>query len=245
MSSDIPAPEQGPKYRQLANLMLSEIESGQWKPGDRLPSEAALAERWPASLGTVQKALNHLADSGVVVRQHGRGTFVAGAETPAQDLRYFRFLDEGGNRHLPVFSHVLAIGWVDEQGPWAGFLETAPQYLRLQRRLSVNGEFDLFSEMFLAGDPFAPLADLEPTDLDGILIRDYLSQHFSAPTLRVQQSVRCGLIPPRVAPYLGLARDAMGLIWHILSFGYRDKPLIFQRAYVPPSDRPVQFLERL
>src|SRR5438874_848951 len=74
-----------PKYQRLANALLDGISRGVWRPGDRLPAEEELTELTPYSLGTVQRALRDLADQGLVVRQHGLGSFVAEKPRQLQD----------------------------------------------------------------------------------------------------------------------------------------------------------------
>jgi GntR family transcriptional regulator len=66
-----------PLYYQLQELLKEQIESGAWKPGDRLPSEPALARRYGISGVVVRQALAILQDDGQIVRIQGRGTFVA------------------------------------------------------------------------------------------------------------------------------------------------------------------------
>ena len=66
-----------PLYYQLQELLKEQIESGAWKPGDRLPSEPALARRYGISRVVVRQALAILQDDGQIVRVQGRGTFVA------------------------------------------------------------------------------------------------------------------------------------------------------------------------
>ena len=62
------------KLDMISDAILSDIERGVLREGDRLPSEERLAEHHGVSVGTVQKALARLANSGIVSRQHGRGT---------------------------------------------------------------------------------------------------------------------------------------------------------------------------
>lgn len=233
----------GPKYGQVANRILRQIEGGVWKPGDQLPSEADLAKSMEVSLGTVQKALQLLVEDRVVVRQHGRGTFVGTSRTPEEALRHFRFLSEGGDRLLPVFSTVLGIAETTEPGPWSHFLKDEPSFVTLRRRLSVGGEFDVYSEFYLPGSRVRPLLDIPPDELDGVLLRDFLAERFNLPTLRMEQRMQCGLIPPRVCNLINLPRGSFGLIWHLLGYSYRDAPAIFQRAYVPPTDRALQIVD--
>lgn len=66
-----------PLYKQLEEMLLSEIESGALKPGVRIPTENELSEQYHVSRVTVRKALSALADAGYLERKSGKGTFVA------------------------------------------------------------------------------------------------------------------------------------------------------------------------
>ncbi|RSM84354.1 GntR family transcriptional regulator [Kibdelosporangium aridum] len=65
-----------PAYRQIADDLRSQIESGQLAPGSPLPSERDLVETYDASRPTIREAVKLLRNSGLVVAQHGRGVFV-------------------------------------------------------------------------------------------------------------------------------------------------------------------------
>jgi GntR family transcriptional regulator len=73
-----------PLYYQLQELLKEQIESGGWRPGDRLPSEAELARRYSVSRVVVRQALAILKDDGQIVRTQGRGTFVADPKLEAR-----------------------------------------------------------------------------------------------------------------------------------------------------------------
>lgn len=70
-----------PLYRQLAELLRSQIRSGKYQPGDRLPSEATLQQEHGLARDTVRAALDLLREEGLVVTFPGRGTFVPPDET--------------------------------------------------------------------------------------------------------------------------------------------------------------------
>ena len=57
------------------------IAAGRWRPGDRLPTERALAERFGLARNTLRRRLDDLAAEGVIERVVGSGTYVA--EPPA------------------------------------------------------------------------------------------------------------------------------------------------------------------
>src|SRR6266849_4907503 len=70
-----------PRHRAIYEELLSEIQSGVYKPGERLPSEAVLCERFQASRITVAKAFQSLQRENLVTRRPGSGTYV---EKPRQ-----------------------------------------------------------------------------------------------------------------------------------------------------------------
>ena len=66
-----------PLYRQVADNLLSRIQAGEWQENDKLPSEFMLIQEFNVSRITIRAALSELVDNGVLIRSHGRGTFVA------------------------------------------------------------------------------------------------------------------------------------------------------------------------
>jgi len=66
-----------PLYYQLQEILKERIESGEWKPGDLLPSEPELTRRFAVSRVVVRQALAILEDDHQIVRIRGRGTYVA------------------------------------------------------------------------------------------------------------------------------------------------------------------------
>ena len=70
-------PAFSPLYQQIKGLILQSLQSGEWKPGEAIPSEMDLAARYRVSQGTVRKAIDELTGENLVVRRQGKGTFVA------------------------------------------------------------------------------------------------------------------------------------------------------------------------
>jgi GntR family transcriptional regulator, phosphonate transport system regulatory protein len=64
-------------FTAIAEALRTEIAAGQYRPGDRLPSEAGLADRFGVNRHTVRRALSELADAGLVHARRGAGVFVA------------------------------------------------------------------------------------------------------------------------------------------------------------------------
>lgn len=85
-----PSPSFQPLYLQLKAVLVRQLEVGDWRPGDAIPSELDLAARFGLSQGTVRKAIDALAADNLVVRRQGKGTFVATHTEEKTSL--FRFL---------------------------------------------------------------------------------------------------------------------------------------------------------
>jgi DNA-binding FadR family transcriptional regulator len=80
------APKQTSTDRLLSSLQEA-IDSGRWKPGERIPTERALSDRYGMARNTIRRALRQLEDAGRIVRHVGRGTFVEqGKPIPSDDL---------------------------------------------------------------------------------------------------------------------------------------------------------------
>jgi len=76
-----PAVQQS-KHRRVFDHLLASIQSGELKPGDRLPSEAELGKLFDASRITVAKAVHDLQRMGLVTRRPGAGTHVLAEDRP-------------------------------------------------------------------------------------------------------------------------------------------------------------------
>jgi DNA-binding GntR family transcriptional regulator len=67
-----------PVYRQLARILREQIQAGELRAGEALPSEAALSQRFGVGRDAVRDALAMLRGEGLVITTRGIGTFVRG-----------------------------------------------------------------------------------------------------------------------------------------------------------------------
>ncbi|NUW33860.1 GntR family transcriptional regulator [Nonomuraea sp. SMC257] len=74
-----------PKYAQVMRAIQERIESGEYAPGDMLPSETQLVRELGVGRTTVVRALQTLAMQGWIEREHGRGSFVKGRPESGAD----------------------------------------------------------------------------------------------------------------------------------------------------------------
>src|SRR5258708_35783351 len=78
--SERPTERPKPKHREVFDQILSDITSGRFRPGDRMPTEAELAKTFSASRTTIARALRDLKGRGLLLRQRGGGTHIAQGE---------------------------------------------------------------------------------------------------------------------------------------------------------------------
>ncbi|MEY4844245.1 MAG: hypothetical protein RL312_526, partial [Pseudomonadota bacterium] len=64
-------------WRQIALALEADIAGGKRQPGERLPTEAVLTERFAVNRHTVRRALEELEARGIIRVEQGRGAFVA------------------------------------------------------------------------------------------------------------------------------------------------------------------------
>ena len=74
-----------PLYDQMVEMLRDKIYN-ELQPGDALPSERELTQRYGVSRTTVRLAFNELERMGLIVRKHGKGTFVAERKNEITDL---------------------------------------------------------------------------------------------------------------------------------------------------------------
>lgn len=83
-----------PAYRSLAQALIAAVETGELKPGDRLPTHRELAFKLGLSVQTVSRAYDSLIRTGIISGEVGRGSFVRSGQTDGTAMPYHR-LDRG------------------------------------------------------------------------------------------------------------------------------------------------------
>src|SRR3989442_12326795 len=80
-----------PRYYQLKEILRERTRSGEWKPGDLIPSERELSEQYGISRMTARQAITDLVNEGVFYREQGKGTFVSQRKITQQLLQLTGF----------------------------------------------------------------------------------------------------------------------------------------------------------
>ncbi|MBP6018699.1 MAG: GntR family transcriptional regulator [Burkholderiaceae bacterium] len=235
-----------PKYRLVLNAIMEGITSGLWKAGDKLPTEDELVQLTPFSLGTVQRALRILVDQGVVIRQHGLGTFVAGRQLQVQDPWHCRFIADDGVSFLPVYSTILSRDYVPDKGELTRYFDPADGPLALiERIININDEFNVFTRFYIHKNMFPLLWDTPLEKLKGLNFKRQITKELNMPITRVDHSIRMVGFDEDVARHTSVQPGSMGMCLTVAAYMGLDKCIYFQRFFIPPTERTLSIPSQL
>ena len=69
--------KKAPLYQQLYDAILNKVRSGEYQVGEKIPSEEQLMTIYGVSRVTVRNAIKQLVDENILIKRHGKGTFVS------------------------------------------------------------------------------------------------------------------------------------------------------------------------
>ena len=101
-----------PLYYQLKEIIKEEIEEGKLKPGDPIPSERELSEKYGISRPTVRQALKELVYEGWLTREKGKGTFVSKPKIDYGFIQHFTtfyddMIEKGYSLHTIILNREI------------------------------------------------------------------------------------------------------------------------------------------
>lgn len=96
-----------PFYVKIREALRAEIERGDLKRGQKLPSEEELANQYGVSRMTVRQGIADLIDEGLVYRRHGVGTFVAFPHVERDHSRLTNFFETASKEGIGVQARLL------------------------------------------------------------------------------------------------------------------------------------------
>jgi GntR family transcriptional regulator len=203
-----------PLYYQLQELLKEQIESGVWAPGDRLPSEPALASRLGVSRVVVRQALAILEDDRQIVRIRGRGTFVAQPKLEQRAGGLSRLL--ATPRGADITIQILDKRDADVEQSIRELLDAGGEpVLRVTTLISVRGVALAIGYSFFRSAEVGWLEEAgqigRPLDPDLVLSAHGIELARSAVSIETSQCGRFEAthfgVPPRSAVFLVLGRE--------------------------------------
>jgi GntR family transcriptional regulator len=218
-----------PLYFQLREAILKDIERQGLKPGDRIPTEAALQRSYGVSRSTIRQALADLAAEGLIRTAHGVGTFVA----------------EPKIRHVPLLTSftelVSSQGFEPSHRVLLSMLVGAPPEVAKDLGLEPGAVCRFLRRLMLAdGKPVGLAETWLPHDVVGAhdelfeqdrLDRGSLYEVLQAPPVGLALHRAVEAISPGVADYKGAG---------LLGCAEGSPVLLINRVTFTPEDRAVE-----
>ncbi len=222
-----------PPYAQLARAIRERVGRGDYRPGDRLPSEAELCAAFSVSPMTVRRAIGELVREDVVVTEHGRGTFVKPPQLAAATFD----LDEL-TRYLAspdVEARILEARIVSAGPRVAEKLAVAEDDRVISiKRLLLRGEEPVFYHSeYLVFDPARPLVEAE---LATTALQDLFSGASGADLKYGRLTLHASAFTESEAAQLGEQPGTLAWILEHLFYDFDDRPESWGR-FVGRADR--------
>jgi GntR family transcriptional regulator len=164
-----------PLYKQVRDMLVRRLAEGTWQPGQVIPSEFQLAEELGVSQGTIRKALDSMTTERLLVRQQGRGTFVAEHSDEHILFHFFRLIPDRGAPAFPTSRFISVkegIAGPDERKNLG--LDKKAKVIRIRRLRFLSDGPAILEGIAVSGTKFSGLARRElPNNLYALYSSEY------------------------------------------------------------------------
>jgi GntR family transcriptional regulator len=218
-----------PRYHQLKEILRERIRVGEWKPGDLIPSERELSERYNISRMTARQAITDLVNEGVFYREQGKGTFVTRNKITQQLLRLTGFTEDISARGQQPSTRLLSAAMVPAEEATIERLRLTPGQLVffLQRLRLADGEPLAIERSHIAFKGCERLAD---EDLEHNSLYRLLETQFGLPLMEADQELEAGLANNEDAGLLNVAPGSPVLYTRRVTYTDRNQPIEYAQA---------------
>lgn len=221
-----------PLYKEVKSRITRELAAGVWKPGAPIPSETRLAREFSVSIGTIRKAIDELVAERILLRQQGRGTFVATHSEDRTLFYFFHIVGRDGSREPPV-TEMLSFREAragKEHAARLGIARGAPT-LRIQNILKLGGKPVVFDEIVVPGAFFPDLDQRTFGGRDGTIYGLYQAR-YGINVIRISERLSAALATKTVAARLNVRAGAPVLVIRRLAYSYNDTPVEYRVSSV-------------
>ncbi len=224
------SPTFSPLYQQIKALITQSLQSGEWKPGELIPSEVELANRFKVSQGTVRKAIDELSAENLVVRRQGKGTFVATHHEARAQFRFLRLMPDAGEAHYPE-NKIIEVKRLRAPAEVARQLDvkSGDSVIFIKRVQSFDGAPTILEELWLPGMIFKGLTAERLVEYKGPMYGLFETE-FGTHMIHAAEKLRAVPAEPEAATLLGVAVGTPLLSVERVSFTYGNKPVEVRRG---------------
>jgi GntR family transcriptional regulator, N-acetylglucosamine utilization regulator len=218
-----------PRYYQLKEILRERIRTGEWKPGDLIPSERELSEKYGISRMTARQAITDLVNEGLFYREQGKGTFVSQRKITQQLIRLTGFTEDIRARGQRPGTKVLSAEMHPADETTAEKLSIDPGTLifRLQR-LRLADDQPLAIE--LSQISFKGCERLLEEDLEKNSLYRVIETIYGIPLMEADQELEAGLAGNEEAYHLKISVGSPVLFTRRITYTERNQPIEYAKA---------------
>jgi GntR family transcriptional regulator len=227
-----------PLYKQVERQILNCLAQGEWKPGDRLPTESQLAERFGVAVLTVRAGIRDLVETSILVRKQGSGTYVARHDRQRRRYQFTHVFRNDGTkitpeRRLVSFTKVVA----DDAS--AKYLQLRPgdraTLYRIECLLKLEGRAVALMDIMIPTRLFSGLTARAIEKSEENLYAVYQNA-CDVNVIRIKEQVHAVRAGGRAAKILGIPAADPALRIDRIAYTYNDVPVEFRRRIHSAAD---------
>jgi GntR family transcriptional regulator len=219
-------------YETVKRKIMDSLRQGEWKPGEMIPSEKRLKERFGVSIGTIRKAVDELVDEKILIRHQGRGTFVASHTQDRYVFGFFHVVAQDGEKRYPdVALTAFESVKLDADAAQRLGLRAGSKAYHLTNTLRIDGVPIIIDDILLPERYFPHLNEAVVRERPGTLYQLYQEQ-FEVDVLRTEERLRACAADERLADLLSVpvGTALLHVIRRALSYG--DEAVELRHSYV-------------
>jgi GntR family transcriptional regulator len=230
----------GPLYKRVKSLLTQSLAEGEWKPNEAIPSESRLAERFDVSIGTVRKAIDELTAERILVRQQGRGTFVASHTQSRFLYHFYHVVGEDGIKRFPS-PELLQFRRLRAEPHVASRLglEKGARVVHVRNLLRIEGRPVEVNDIYLDAEVFEGLDRDTFVNRPGTIYQLY-QERFGLNIIRTSEQLRAVAVAEPEAKLLELAANAPVLHVDRIAYTYHRKPVEYRCSLVNTTKHVYQ-----
>lgn len=220
-----------PLYKTVRRRILDSLERGEWRPGERLPNEAALAERFGVAVSTVRAGVRELTTAGVLMRRQGKGTFVSRHDLEGQQFRFSNVYNSAQEKAV-TRRQLTAMKRVSADAATRRLLRLdnagAADVHQISALLKVGDKTSAVMELLLPAARFPGLRQKHIEQSSENLYTVY-QRVFGVTVVRMEEKVFAKTATASLARKLGVPTGSPILCVERVAFGFNDTPVEIRR----------------
>lgn len=221
-----------PRYKAIKLEVTRILSSGEIGADTPLPTEKQLARRYGVSIGTIRRAMDELVGEHVVVRQQGRGTFLAPFSAERLLNRFWPVVRRDGERRIPIVQ-TLAFEETQADAEIARALalpQDAP-VLRIVNLLLLDGHPVLLDDVHSPRAMFPGLTERDFAERESTMYGFYQSA-FGIQVVRVVDRLHAVAADAETARRFGIAPGSPLLESLRSAYTFDERPVELRRTLI-------------